>query len=83
MSERVCAQSRPALCGPVDCSPPNASLLGILGQELLEWAAMLSSSVFPTWDRTRVSCIGGWVLYPGTTWDDSKEDCMNGPKEIF
>ena len=39
----VCAQSRPALCGPMDCSPPSASILGILQARTLEWVAMLSS----------------------------------------
>ena len=36
-------QSCPALCDPVDCSPPGSSVHGILRARILEWAAMPSS----------------------------------------
>ena len=32
-----------ALCGPVDCSPPDSSVRGILQPRILEWVAMPSS----------------------------------------
>ena len=32
-------QSCPALCGPVDCSPPGSSVHGILQATILEWVA--------------------------------------------
>ena len=31
------------LCDPMDCSPPNSSVCGILQARILEWIAMLSS----------------------------------------
>ena len=47
-------QSRPTFCNPVDCSPPDSSVLGILQARILEWVAMPFSR-----DRTLVSCIAG------------------------
>ena len=58
------AQSCPALCDPVDCGPPGSSVHGILQARVLEWVAIpFSRGSFPSRDRTRVSCIGRWVLY--------------------
>ena len=56
-------QSCPTLCDPVDCSPPGASVHGILQARILEWAAMSSSrgSSRPR-DRTCVSCTAGRLL---------------------
>ena len=61
----VCARAKslqpcPALCDPMDCSPPGSSVHGILQARILEWVAMPSSrgSSRPR-DRTRVSCIAG------------------------
>ena len=34
------AQSCPALCNPVDCSPPGSSVHGILQARVLEWVAI-------------------------------------------
>ena len=36
-------QSCPTLCDPMDCSPPGASVHGILQARILEWVAMSSS----------------------------------------
>ena len=33
----------PTLCGPMDCSLPGSSVLGILQARILEWVAMSSS----------------------------------------
>ena len=52
---------------PVDSSPPDASVHGILQARTLEWVAMPSSrGSSPPRDRTLisyVSCIGRQVLY--------------------
>ena len=40
-------QSCPALCIPMDYSPPGSSLPGILQIRILEWAAMSSSRDLP------------------------------------
>ena len=34
------AKSRPALCDPVDCSPPGSSVHGIFQARILEWVAI-------------------------------------------
>ena len=34
------AQSCPTLCDPMDCSPPDSSVLGILQARILGWVAM-------------------------------------------
>ena len=51
-------QSCPALCDPMDCSPPGSAFHGILQAGILEWVAILFSrgSSQPR-DRTQVSCI--------------------------
>ena len=41
----VCAkslQSRPTLCDPMDCGPPDSSVRGILQAGILEWVAVSS-----------------------------------------
>ena len=51
-------QSCPALCDPVDCSPPGSSVCGILQARMLEWTAMpsfMESSQSRDW--TQVSHI--------------------------
>ena len=57
----VCAkslQSCPALCDPMDCSPPSSSVHGILQTRILEWIAMPSfrGSSWPR-DWTPISCV--------------------------
>ena len=45
---RLCAlvaQSRMALCDPVDCSPPGSSAHGLLQARILEWVAIPFSRV--------------------------------------
>ena len=37
-------QSCPALCDPVDCSPPGSSVHGVLQARILEWVVMPSYS---------------------------------------
>ena len=56
----------PALCSPMDCSPPGSSVQGILQIRILEWVAMpFSRGSFQLRDWTHVSygsCIGRHVL---------------------
>ena len=48
------------LCDPMDCSPPDPSVHGILQARILERVAMSSSRAsFQPRDRTQVSCIAG------------------------
>ena len=57
-------QSCPTLCDPMNCSPPDSSVRGILQARILEWVAISSSKgIFPAQDRTQVSCFGRWILY--------------------
>ena len=53
-------QSRPALCGPMDCSPPGSSVRGILQARILEWVAVLSSRGY---SRPRSLLCCKWILY--------------------
>ena len=58
------AQSCPALCDPMDCSPPGTSVHGILQAIVLEWVAMPSSrGSYRPKDQTWVSCVGRQILY--------------------
>ena len=56
----LAAQSRLTVCDPMDCSPPDSSVHGILQARILEWVAMISSrgSSQPR-DQTKVSHIAG------------------------
>ena len=58
--EREVAQSCPTLCDPVDCSPPDSSVHGILQARILEWVAISFSrgSSLPR-DLIHVSRIAG------------------------
>ena len=51
------AQSCPALCDLMDCSPPGSSIHGVFQARILEWVA-ISFSRGSTWprDRIHVSC---------------------------
>ena len=62
-----CRYRRVWLCDPMDCSPPDTSVHGILHVRIQEWVAMPSSrgSSWPR-DQTHfsyVSCIGRQILY--------------------
>ena len=51
----------PTLCDPVDYSPPDSSVHGILQVRILEWVVVSSSrgSSGPR-DQTYIFCIGRW-----------------------
>ena len=60
----VRTQSCPTLCDPVDCSPPESTVHGILQARILEWVAIsFSRGSSQLGDRTQVSCFGWWILY--------------------
>ena len=65
-----CAQLCLTLCDPMDCSPPDSSVYGILQARILEWVA-ISYSRGSSWPRdwTGVSCIGRPILHHGATWE--------------
>ena len=67
------ALSCPALCNPVDCSPPGSSVRASLQARRLEQVAISFSrgSSRPR-DRTIVfciACVGRWLLYHCATWE--------------
>ena len=48
----------PTLCDPMDCSPPDSHIHGILQARILEWVTMpTSSGSSPPRDWTAVSCV--------------------------
>ena len=51
-------KSCPALCSPMDCSPPGSSVHGIFPAGILEWVAIFSSRA-SSWPRdwTSSSCV--------------------------
>ena len=60
----IVAQLCPALCDPMDCSPPGSSVYGISQARMLEWVVIPFSrgSSWPK-DQTCISCIDKWILY--------------------
>ena len=63
----VWAESCPALCDPMNCSPPGSSVLGIFQARILEWVAIsFSRGSPPHRDQNFISCTGlfpRWILY--------------------
>ena len=59
-------QSCPTLCDPMDCSPLDVSVHGILQARILDWAAFpfFRGSSWPR-DRTSVSCLACGLLTTG------------------
>ena len=63
-------QSCPALCDPMDCSPPGSSVHGISQGRIPEWVAISFSRGSPRpRDRTRTSCLasGFFTVTTGAT----------------
>ena len=52
-------QSYPALCDPVDCSPPSFSIHEILQARIVEWVAIPSRGSSQPGDQTRLFHIAG------------------------
>ena len=75
--ECVCAQPRPTLSNPMDCSPPGSSEHGIFQTRILEWVDIASSrgSSWPR-DQTHISCLAGWFF---TTEPPGKPGVMIRP----
>ena len=66
-------QACPALCGPVDCSPPGSSVHGILQARILEWVAMASSRG-PSWPGIGPAslmspALAGGFFTTSATWE--------------
>ena len=60
----LAAQSWLTLCNPVDGSPPDYSICGLLQARILEWVAIsFCRGSFQPRDRTCISCIAGRFLY--------------------
>ena len=69
---RVCMhyQSRLTLRDPVDCSLPGSSAHGISQAKILEEVAIsFSKGSSRLRGRTRISCIGRWIVYYWATWE--------------
>ena len=67
------AQSCPAFCNPMDCSPQGSTIHGIFQARILEWV-VISFSRGSSWPRDQthvssISCIGRRVLYHWATWE--------------
>ena len=61
-------QSCLTVCDPMDYSPLDSSVHGILQERILEWVAVPSSRASSqprdrTCDISYVSCISRWILY--------------------
>ena len=76
------------LCNPMDHSPPDSYVHGILQARILEWVAVhVSRGSSQPRDQTHVfcvSCIGRWILYhschlgtPDAKWEHLKEKDRN------
>ena len=63
-------QSCPTLCDPMDCSPPDSSVYGILQAGILKWITIpFSRGSSPPRDQTQASCTAGRFF---TIWATSE-----------
>ena len=66
------AQSCPALCDPMDYSPPGSSVHGISRARILEWVAIsLSRGSSRPRDQNCISCLAGGSF----TWEAQNNKC--------
>ena len=81
----VSAQLCPTLCDPMNCSPPDSSVHGILQARILEWIATLfsrGSSQPRDQPLSPVSSIfGRQILYHCATWE-APRDLMQSNKYL-
>ena len=72
------------LCDPMDCSPPGASVQGILQARVLEWVAISYSRGFPQpRDRACISQLVGGFFTTSTTWAIPLLACLTLKKDPF
>ena len=72
------ARSCPTLCDPMDCSPPDSSVHGILQTRILEWVAIsFSRGSSRQRDWTWISYIEGRFFTIGATRE--AHSAMNEP----
>ena len=77
------AQSCPTLCDPMDYSPPDFSVQGILQARILEWGAIpFSRGYSRPRDQTHVSCVSGIAGRFFTIWA-TREDLISCISLIF
>ena len=70
------AQLFPILYEPMDNSPPNSSVHGILQARILEWVAIpFSRGSSQPRDQTQVSCISGRFI---TVWATREAQTLYG-----
>ena len=86
-SESVSPQSCPALCDPMDCSPPGCSVHGLLQARILEWVAIsFSRGSSQLRDQTQVSCLAGrffnHLSHQGSPWNWQGHLC-HSPTHFF
>ena len=77
------AQSYPILCHPLDCSPPDSSVHGILLARILEWVAIpFSRKSSQLRDGTPVFCITGrfFTVQESPIWPSNSTPRYMPPK---
>ena len=73
-------QSCPTICNPMDCSPPDSSVQGILRARILQWvwvAISFSRGSSQPRGQTWVSCIAGTLF---TIWNTRRGSVSGGAK---
>ena len=83
-------QSCPALCSPMDCSPPGSSVYGILQARILEWVAMpcppgdLSSRIKSQTPVCLLHWQAGFVFFlPLAAWEACKNSYADLKKKAW
>ena len=70
-------QSCPTLCGPIDCSPPGSSVLGILQARILEWGAIsYSRRSSGSSDGNSLLCLLHWQADSLPLAPPGKPECV-------
>ena len=65
------AQSCPALCDPMDCSPPDSSVHGFFQARILEWVSIsFSRGSSQLRDGSCISCLANGFFTTWTAWQE-------------
>ena len=73
--------SCPTLCNPMDCSPLDSSVCGIVQARILEWVDIpFSRGSSQTRDRTLISCTAGIFF---TVWAPGEPQALNSQRSPF
>ena len=79
----ACAQLCLTLCDPIDSSPPDSFVHGIVQARILEWVAISSSGLNLHLLSESPASPGRWILFHWATWEAQVMLCQFQIKSLL